>query len=105
MPNSTGGNAMGSPTFSDSSTRKTSGSRTRKPTIARTASVVRACPLMRGRRTPVDASAKLLAPGADDAVPLLGEGRAILLEGFPVGREQELHLLQRHRVGAARRRH
>jgi hypothetical protein len=34
MPNSTGGNAIGSPTFSDSSTRKTSGSRTRKPTIA-----------------------------------------------------------------------
>ncbi len=46
-PNSTGGNAMGSPTFSDSSTRKTIGSRTRKPTISRTASVVRACPLMR----------------------------------------------------------
>src|SRR6185436_15374671 len=105
MPNSTGGNAIGSPTFSDSSTRKTSGSRTRKPTTARTASVVRACPLMRGRRTPVGPSANGLAPGADDPVPLLGEGRAVLLEVVPVGGREQLHLLERHRIRPARRRH
>src|SRR5512132_60184 len=142
MPKSTGGNAIGSPTFSDSSTRKTSGSRTRKPTITRTASVVRACPLMRRRHQPssrpegrrpevegpifnnqpqvaekrslrcaslrsasVGTTGKASTPGAVDAVPFLGEGRAVLLELVPVGGRQELHLLERHGVGAARRRH
>src|SRR5437588_12839655 len=31
-----------------------------------------------------------LTPCADDAVPFLGEARTVLLEGVPVGRDQQL---------------
>src|SRR5882757_1994766 len=100
MPYCSGGNAIGSPVFSDSWTRNTTGSSTRKLTITRIASVTSACQLKRGRRTPEVTTDKTSTPRADDTVPLLGEGRAVLLEGVPVGRYQQFHVLERH---AARR--
>src|SRR5215470_7291971 len=104
MPYWTGGNASGSPVLSDSSTRNTSGRMTRKATTSRTAIVAIACPLCLGRRTsPVIDVKAGSAPRTDDAVPLLGELRTVLLEGVPVGRNEELHVLERHAAG--RRRH
>src|SRR5256885_1451502 len=104
MPYCSGGNAMGSPVLSDSSTRNTTGSRTRKPTASSTASVTSACQLKRGRKTPPDTDAKTAsAPRADDAIPLLAELGPALLEGVPVGRDQQLHVLEGD--AARRRRH
>src|SRR5215471_13613484 len=48
MPYSAGGKASGSPVFSDSSTRKTSGRMTRKLTVSTTPIVMIACQLRRG---------------------------------------------------------
>src|SRR5215211_1861370 len=94
---------MGSPVLSDSSTRNTRGRMTRKPTTSRTITVMIACQLRRFLRSSAVSDVKTgSTPRADDAVPFLGEVRTILLEGVPVGREQELHVLERH--AAARRR-
>src|SRR5829696_3320287 len=94
---------MGSPVLSDSSTRNTRGRMTRKPTTSRTITVMIACQLRRFLMSSAVSDVKTgSTPRADDAVPFLGEVRTILLEGVPVGREQELHVLERH--AAARRR-
>src|SRR6266545_7543525 len=104
MPYDSGGNAIGSPVLSDSSTRNTSGSTTRKPTTSRTITVMIACQLRRALRSSAVSDVKTgSAPHADDAVPLLGELRPVLLEGVPVGGNEELHVLERHAAG--RRRH
>src|SRR5882757_4094695 len=104
MPYDSGGKAIGSPVLSDSSTRNTSGRMTRKPTTSRTTTVMIACQLRRALRPSADSDVKTgSTPRADDAIPLLGEVRTILLEGVPVGREEQLHVLERH--AAARRRH
>src|SRR6476660_118944 len=77
---------------------------TRKPTTSRTITVMIACQLRRALRSSAVSDVKTgSTPRADDAVPFLGEVRTVLLEGVPVGREQELHVLQRN--AAARRRH
>src|SRR5882757_4076820 len=90
--------------FSDSSTRNTSGRMTRKPTASRMTTVMIACQLRRGFRISPETNAKTgSAPCADDAIPLLGELRPVLLEGVPVGRNEQLHVLERHAAG--RRRH
>src|ERR1700716_2635744 len=97
MPYASGGNDIGSPMFSDSSTRNTSGRMTRKPTASRTTSVTIACQLRRGRRASPGTNVKAgSAPCANDAVPFLGELRPVLLEGVPVGRDEQLHVLERH---------
>src|SRR5271169_4488278 len=109
MPYSAGGKAIGSPVLSDSSTRNTSGRMTRKPTTSTTTIVTMtcqfgACQLCRGLGISPESSVKTgSAPGADDAVPFLGEGWAIFLELVPVGRDEKLHVLERHAAG--RRRH
>src|SRR5476651_1047862 len=91
MPYSCGGKAIGSPVFSDSSTSKTT-----------TEMIV--CQFSFGFSASSDNKLKPgSAPGADDAVPFLGEAGAILLKGIPVGRDEKLHLLERDR--ARRRRH
>src|SRR5690242_15067951 len=91
---------MGSPVLSDSSSRNTTGSKTRKPTASRTTSVIKPCQLKCGRNVPPDTDGNLAsAPGPDDAIPLLGKLRPVLLEGRPVGRHQELHVLERHAAG------
>src|SRR5260370_37075268 len=88
----------------DSPTRNTSGRMTRKPTTSRMASLMIDCQLRRGRTASAVSNVKAgSAPRADDAVPLLGERRAILLGGVPVGRDEQLHVLERHAAG--RRRH
>src|SRR5882672_8521670 len=98
MPYSAGGNASGSPMFSDSSTRNTSGRMTRKLTPSTTAIVMIACQLYRGFSISLESSVKAgSAPCADDAVPFLGEARPVLLEGVQVGRDQQLHFRKRHR--------
>src|SRR5262245_45364913 len=103
MPYDCGGKVIGSPMFSDSATRNTIGRMTRKPTASRTATVTIACQSRRGRRVSAVRVKARSAPRADDAVPLLGELGPVLLEGVPIGREQELHVLERHAAG--RRRH
>src|SRR5437762_6910367 len=104
MPYACGGNAIGSPVLSDSSTRNTSGRMTRKPTTSRTTTVMIACQLRRALRSSAVSDVKAdSTPCADDAVPLLGEVRTILLEGVPVGREEQLHVLERHAADARRR--
>src|SRR5215470_11155536 len=99
MPYSTGGKASGSPVFSDSSTRNTSGRMTRKLTASTRAIVTIACQLRRGFGISPDSSVKTVSTtGADDAVPFLGEARPVLLESVPVGRDQQLHLAERDRA-------
>src|SRR5260370_36184650 len=86
--------------LSDSSTRNTSGRMTRKPTNSRMTSVMIACQLRRGRRASAVSNVKAgSAPRTDDAVPLLGELRTVLLESVPVGRDEQLHVLERHAAG------
>src|SRR5690348_12692417 len=101
MPYSSGGKASASPVLSDSSTRKTSGSRTRKLTATSTAPVTTGCQLRRGPSVGVDGLAAEIdvkagsVTHADDAVPLPRKRRPILLESGPVGRGQQLHLRER----------
>src|ERR1700682_1846021 len=87
----------------DSPTRNTIGRITRKPTTSRMTSVMIACQLRRGRRASAVSNAKPgAAPRTDDAVPFLGELRTVLLEGVPVGRNEQLHVLERHAAGGGR---
>src|SRR6266851_209164 len=77
---------------------------TRKLTISTTTIVMIACQLRRGLSASPESSFKTgSAPCADDAVPFLGEGRPVFLELVPVGRDEKLHVLERHTAG--RRRH
>src|SRR5471032_2470666 len=104
MPYCCGGKAMGSPVFSDSSTRNTIGRTTRKATTSITTTEMIVCQFSFGFSTSSDNKLKPgSAPGADDAVPFLGKARTILLEGVPIRRHQQLHLRQRNR--AWRRQH
>src|SRR5476649_2036590 len=104
MPNSCGGKAIGSPVFNDSSTRNTIGRTTRKATTSITTTEMIVCQFSFGFSASSDNKLKPgSAPGADDAVPFLGEARTILLEGIPVRRYQQLHLRQRN--STRRRRH
>src|SRR5471032_1834924 len=104
MPYSCGGKAIGSPVFSDSSTRNTIGRTTRKATTSITTTEMIVCQFSFGLSASSDNKLKPgSAPGADDAVPFLGEARAVLLEGIPVGGYQQLHLREWNRT--RRRRH